>query len=166
MNPCPRCQIPLTGEQHGDIVMQRCEKCGGRWIDPDDLKAILDLIHLPVFGNPVRTGVDLTDITEDAVCPRCGVPMQPFNYAGDSGVIVDKCHTCGGLWLDHGDLERIVAVVSASTQDLDRDIKRFSADLHEAEVRQDALEQKDATPVTDPLASALANRIADNDPRP
>jgi Zn-finger nucleic acid-binding protein len=166
MNPCPRCHLPLIVEEHGDIVMQRCERCGGRWMRPDDLKAVIDLIRLPVNGPSVRTGIDLTDVREDAVCPRCAVPMQPFNYAGDSGIILDKCPTCGGLWLDSGDLERVLAVVSASDQDLDRDIKRFSADLHEAEVRQEALEQQDGSSIADPLAAALASRIADADPRP
>lgn len=166
MNPCPRCQIPLTVEEHGDIVMERCERCAGYWMSPDDFKAVIDLIRIPVTGSTVRTGIDLTDVGEDAKCPHCGVPMHPFNYAGDSGVILDKCPTCGGLWLDNGDFERVLAVVSASDQDLDRDIKRFSADLHEAEVRQDALEQRDGSPITDPLAAVLASRIADSDPRP
>ena len=125
MHPCPRCNLPLGVEEHGDIVMETCDRCLGRWMDPDDLKAILDVIRLPVRGQAVRTGVDLTDVTEDALCPRCAEPMQPFNYAGDSGVILDKCPHCGGLWLDKGDLERVLAVVSASEQDLARDVKRF-----------------------------------------
>jgi Zn-finger nucleic acid-binding protein len=166
MNPCPRCNVPLLVEEHGDIVMERCDRCGGRWMAPDDLKAVLDLIRLPVQGSAVRMGIDLTDVKEDAACPHCGVPMEPFNYAGDSGIILDKCRGCGGLWLDGGDLERVLAVVAASEKDLDRDLKRFSADLHEAEVRQDALEQQDGSPRTDPLAAALASRIADSDPRP
>jgi Zn-finger nucleic acid-binding protein len=156
----------MTEEKHGDIDMERCEQCGGRWMDPDDLKAIVDLIKLPVEGRSHRTGVDLTDVGVDAPCPRCGVPMEPFNYAGDSGVILDRCRTCGGLWLDQGDLERVVAFVSSADQDIDRDMKRFSADLHQAEVRQDALEQRDARPANDPLSAAVASRIADADPRP
>lgn len=166
MNPCPRCKVPLSVEEHGDIVMERCQSCGGYWMEPDNLKAILDLIRLPVSGSLPRTGVDLTEVSTDAACPRCGVAMEPFNYAGDSGVILDKCRSCGGLWLDKGDLERVLAVVSASQQDLERDEKRFSADLHEQEVRQDALEQHDGTPFADPIGSVLASRIADSDPRP
>lgn len=166
MNPCPRCNIPLLTEEHGDIVMERCELCGGRWMTPDDLKAVLDLIRLPPPDAPVRIGIDLTDVQDDALCPHCGVAMEPFNYAGDSGIILDKCPSCAGLWLDGGDLERVVTVVAASEQDLDRDVKRFSADLHEAEVRQDALEQQDGSPLRDPLGAALASRIADSDPRP
>ncbi|HZV04849.1 MAG TPA: zf-TFIIB domain-containing protein [Gemmataceae bacterium] len=166
MNLCPRCKIPLLTEHHGEIVMTCCEHCGGHWMDPEDLRAVLDLIRLPVHGRAVRMGVDLTDVREDAACPYCGVPMEPFNYAGDSGIILDKCRRCGGLWLDSGDLERVLAVVAASEQDLDRDVKRFSADLHHEEVRQDAMEQKDGSPVADPLGSILASRIADKDTRP
>jgi Zn-finger nucleic acid-binding protein len=92
--------------------------------------------------------------------------MQPFNYAGDSGVLLDKCPQCGGLWLDAGDLERVLAAVAAAEKDIGRDIKRFSGDLHEAEVRQDALEQRDARPIIDPLTAAIASDIADADPRP
>jgi Zn-finger nucleic acid-binding protein len=165
MHPCPRCNIPLGVEEHGDIVMETCDRCGGRWMDPDTLKAILEVIRLPVQGTAVRTGIDLSEVSEDASCPSCGVPLVPFNYAGDSGIILDKCRLCGGLWLDKGDLERVLAVVSASTQDLDRDVKRFSADLHEAEVRQDALEQQDTRRV-DPLTGSIAADIADTDPRP
>lgn len=166
MNPCPRCKTPLTVEEHGDIIMEHCEDCGGYWMNPEDFKAVIDLIRLPAASGANRTGVDLTDVEEDALCPHCGVPMHPFNYAGDSGVILDKCPACGGLWLDNGDFERVLTVVSASEQDLERDIKRFSADLHEAEVRQDALEQHDGSPIFDPLASVLASRIADSDNRP
>jgi len=166
MNPCPRCNVPLLVEEHGDITMEICGRCCGRWMDPDDLKGVLHVIKLPVDGPAVRTGVDLTDVPENALCPRCGLPMEPFNYAGDSGVILDKCQDCGGLWLDRGNLERVLAVVAASEQDLGQDIKRFSADLHEAEVRQDALERQDTDAKRDPLVAALASRIADADPRP
>ncbi len=165
MNPCPRCHTPLSSEEHGDIVMERCDQCGGRFLDPDDLKAILEMVRLPVTGTATRMGVDLTGVNEDAACPHCNVPMEPFNYAGDSGVILDKCHGCGGLWLDKGDLERVLAVVAASEKDIERDMKRFSADLYQAEVRQDELEQRDNR-TTDPLTGSIAAQIADSDNRP
>jgi Zn-finger nucleic acid-binding protein len=166
MNTCPRCNIPLSVEEHGDIHMENCRHCGGRWLSMEDLKAIVEVIALRSESPIARQGVDLTDVRQDAPCPRCGVPMEPFNYAADSGIILDKCHHCDGLWLDGGDLERVLAVVTASGQDLDRDVKRFSADLHEAEVRQDALEQRDSRPAADSLSAAIANSIADSDPRP
>jgi Zn-finger nucleic acid-binding protein len=166
MNLCPRCHVPLSDEEYDGVAVKACGGCGGRWLDPDDLRAILDAAERWVEKPAVRTGIDLTGVREDAACPRCRAAMEPFNYAGDSGVVLDKCPVCGGLWLDGGDLERVLAAVAASEQNLGRDIKRFSADLHEAEVRQDTLEQRDTHPITDPLAAGIASRIADADPRP
>ena len=166
MNTCPRCHVPLDAGEYEGVAVEICGRCGGRWLDPADLKAIIDTAPPPAGGPAVRTGIDLTGVQEDAPCPRCGTPLEPFNYAGDSGVILDKCHRCGGLWLDAGDLDRVLAAVAASDQDLGRDIKRFSADLHEAEVRQDAMAQRDTRPITDALSSAIANEIADSDTNP
>ena len=33
--------------------------------------------------------------------------MNPINYAGDSGVVVDRCPSCTGLWLEHSELEKV-----------------------------------------------------------
>jgi hypothetical protein len=38
-------------------------------------------------------------------CPKCGSELEEIPY-GD--VHVDKCFRCGGLWLDHGEVERIL----------------------------------------------------------
>jgi Zn-finger nucleic acid-binding protein len=160
--PCPRCHVPLEAAEYGEFVLETCPRCGGRWTNHADLKAIIDAAPAPETAEAVRVEVDLRGVGGDALCPRCSVPMGPFNYAGDSGVILDKCPGCDGLWLDAGDLERVLAVVAASDRDLDRDMKRFSADLHEEEVRQDALEQQD----TRPAGGSLAARIADADQRP
>ncbi len=54
----------------------------------------------------------------------------------------------------------------ASRRDLDRDIKRFRGDLHEVEIREDALEQQDNRATHDPLVGAIASRIEDEDPAP
>jgi Zn-finger nucleic acid-binding protein len=92
--------------------------------------------------------------------------MEHVNYAGDSGVLIDRCPGCGGIWLDAGELERARAAVQASRRDLGRDIKRFSGDLHQVEVREDALEQQDNRAAHDPLVGAIASRMEDEDPAP
>jgi Zn-finger nucleic acid-binding protein len=163
MTPCPRCNGPLTaGEAYGRTI-PTCAQCGGRWLDPSDLRAILDEAPLPAASPAPRAPIDLT-AAEGLSCPICATSMEPFNYAGDSGVILDRCHNCGGLWLDPGELEAVLTAVAASEQNLDRDVKRFSADLHQAEVRQDALEQQDLRPVAGPLAGPFIGGMADSGP--
>jgi Zn-finger nucleic acid-binding protein len=33
------------------------------------------------------------------------------NYGGDSGIIVNRCPACGGVWLDRCELESIQTLV-------------------------------------------------------
>ena len=35
-------------------------------------------------------------------CPKCGADLKEVKFRG---VAVDECKECGGLWLDHGELE-------------------------------------------------------------
>lgn len=37
-------------------------------------------------------------------CPKCGWDLEQMKL---HGVDVDKCHHCGGLWLDEGELETL-----------------------------------------------------------
>jgi Zn-finger nucleic acid-binding protein len=166
MSLCPRCRIDLSVQEYNDSRLEECRRCGGKWLDPATLKEIIAATSAPVDKAASRVGVDLTDIRTDGICPRCEAGLEPFNYAGDSGVILDRCPVCGGLWLDGGELEQVLAVVAASERDLDRDIKRFSADLHQEEVRQDVLERQDTPSPIDPLAAAIVNQIADSEPSP
>jgi len=38
-------------------------------------------------------------------CPKCGSDLEEINL---QGVLIDKCGECGGIWLDHGELELLV----------------------------------------------------------
>ncbi|HZK78526.1 MAG TPA: zf-TFIIB domain-containing protein [Gemmatimonadaceae bacterium] len=37
-------------------------------------------------------------------CPRCGIDLVERDH---NGVKIDQCATCGGMWLDRGELEII-----------------------------------------------------------
>lgn len=39
-------------------------------------------------------------------CPKCGMVLVEIDYRE---VKIDKCTSCAGIWLDSGELERIVA---------------------------------------------------------
>lgn len=42
------------------------------------------------------------------LCPRCKTPaLSPERY---EGVTIDRCSTCKGVWLDKGELHKIVSV--------------------------------------------------------
>ena len=41
----------------------------------------------------------------DLTCPKCQAPMRSYER---SGVTVDQCTECRGIFLDRGELERLV----------------------------------------------------------
>jgi membrane associated rhomboid family serine protease len=40
-------------------------------------------------------------------CPQCHMPMETINYADDSGIFINRCHTCTGIWIDDIKFKRI-----------------------------------------------------------
>jgi TFIIB-like protein len=42
-------------------------------------------------------------------CPKCPGKLESYTF---EGVVVDRCHECGGMWLDKGELEAIVRKIS------------------------------------------------------
>lgn len=38
-------------------------------------------------------------------CPKCGMELTELKFRG---VAIDKCTSCGGVWLDDGELETLL----------------------------------------------------------
>ena len=49
-------------------------------------------------------------MTDALTCPKCGSEMRSYER---NQVVVDQCTGCGGLFLDRGELERLVAAESS-----------------------------------------------------
>jgi uncharacterized protein len=54
----------------------------------------------------------------DLMCPKCHAPLKSVER---NGVTIDRCVECGGVFLDRGELERLMA---AETAFLSRDDDR------------------------------------------
>jgi len=46
-------------------------------------------------------------IHTDLVCPKCGGRMLEFER---TGILVEQCQECRGIFLDYGELERLIDV--------------------------------------------------------
>lgn len=49
-------------------------------------------------------------------CPLCRVPMREMTK---EGVLIDVCPQCRGVWLDRGELEKIIASSKEAVRDYD-----------------------------------------------
>jgi uncharacterized protein len=55
-------------------------------------------------GYPMRRAGTVPPMSE-LVCPKCESPMRSYER---SGVTIDQCTGCRGVFLDRGELERLV----------------------------------------------------------
>ena len=108
---CPVCPSELTPVEVGDVTVDAClGGCGGIWFDLFELQK-LDEPH-DVAGqmliNVKRPDHVQIDHSKRRLCPRCpDVVMMRHFYSPRRRVEVDECPSCGGFWLDAGELALI-----------------------------------------------------------
>lgn len=116
---CPACGavmkkifIPSAG-----INVDICsEGCGGMYFDNQELqkfnKASDDISEI----QKVLEGKSfvLVDESKTRICPACGNPMVKTSIKG-LGIQIDSCYSCGGVFLDNGELEVIRQGVRRTT---------------------------------------------------
>lgn len=108
---CPACKSELRSMNVAGVSVDVCSYgCGGLWFDQGELQK---------FDEPhEEAGVSLLDIkpalgismeySKRHNCPKCAgsVLMRHFSSVKRQ-VEVDECPTCGGYWLDVGELRMI-----------------------------------------------------------
>jgi len=48
--------------------------------------------------------------TTKLTCPKCGGPMRTY---ARNGITIDQCTACHGIFLDRGELERLISAESS-----------------------------------------------------
>jgi Zn-finger nucleic acid-binding protein len=48
----------------------------------------------------------------DLHCPKCPGRLETYTF---QGFILDRCHDCGGIWMDKGELEGVTRKVTQGT---------------------------------------------------
>lgn len=108
---CPACDkemVKIYMPEAGVNVDVCLNGCGGIYFDNRELEKfdekqenadvlleqIKDKNFTPVNGAELR------------ICPACGMPMAKMG-AANGEVEIDVCHTCGGKFLDNGELQKI-----------------------------------------------------------
>jgi len=113
----------------GDVDVRECGACGGLWLDPATLQRLCDAReqHAAITGmlaGRVPTAGAPTDTVRYVPCPSCRKLMNRVNFARSSGVIMDVCKS-HGVWLDRGELERVVGFIDAGGLTIAREHDRL-----------------------------------------
>lgn len=116
---CPRCSHTMTPIDAAGVTIDACHHgCGGVWFDQAELRrfdeAHEDAGALAVVAPDPDLSIDLNTRVE---CPRCDgqVIMRHF-FTSRHEVEVDECPSCGGFWLDAGELARLRALFATEDE--------------------------------------------------
>jgi len=107
---CPHCKIKLNSAILHNTEIDYCPVCLGLWFEEDELRWAKDekdkdlrWLDIDLWKNKkdfkISRGIRL--------CPSCRLPLYEVYY-GDSGVIVDVCNLCHGIWLDRAEFKKII----------------------------------------------------------
>ena len=101
---CPQCCARLTRlvDPQG-IEVNWCKSCPGTWHDKGVLDAFFRESHLPRL---LKEQPASWQYPSDRRCPRCDVPMEK-SALGAAKFVVERCRSCQGLWLDHGEVAKL-----------------------------------------------------------
>jgi len=101
---CHKCWVEMNKEEvetfGPNIIIDVCPKCNGIWLDKGELEKLLKDRKL---ANYLTTHIGVKS-SSPMICPRCGNLMD-IEKADE--IEVDVCLTCGGVWLDSGELEEL-----------------------------------------------------------
>lgn len=108
---CPACENGLSEITVADIKVDVCKGgCGGIWFDNFELEKF-DEQH-------EHAGAELLEVEKDPDinidyeakrnCPHCSdIKMMRHFFTVKRKVAIDECASCGGVWLDSGELRDI-----------------------------------------------------------
>lgn len=100
---CPRCWEEMWIVERKGEKLDTCTRCNGIWFDASELDSVLGgegRVELLAGIKPSIRG-------ERLECPECRGYMEPKDIFG---VFVDICPSCGGIWLDAGETEKIWSI--------------------------------------------------------
>ncbi len=137
---CPQCAASLQSTVYEDVPMHTCNTCGGEFVGGEEFRRIVDN-RKERFDAEIRDqlaackpafGAEASQPERSLPCPACGQSMKVANYAGDSGIFVDRCDVCSGLWLDHAELEKVQVVMERWADDAKPQIQAIAGKLEMA----------------------------------
>lgn len=139
--------------EYEGMEIETCPGCEGEWLDAGELGHIVRTIERAFTAEEVRalevvrqqTFRTETSTRSRLRCPKCAdQELTPFNYASSSGIILDKCPGCAGIWLDKHELEMVQALVEDWNVRVQHDANRFGGVIESARLKS----EKQADPRT------------------
>ena len=101
---CPKCLGSMSKITVDDIIIDRCDTCGGLWFDSserENLNAIPHVERTLDTGDPA-VGRSM-DQSRKADCPRCHAAMISMSVPRQPHIHFESCTICHGAFFDAGE---------------------------------------------------------------
>lgn len=105
---CPRCRVGNLHEiEIGEVLIDRCDTCAGLWFDNDEVG---DIAGPKGVGRRIEGALPpVENALPKMACPRCPeVALRRLRIdrpdPNARAAVVFRCVSCGGTWLDRGEL--------------------------------------------------------------
>ena len=104
---CPKCDECLSMVEVRGTQVDKCSACRGIWFDEKELETIMDV--KPSELRPLSSRADNAYDRVRGKCPRDGHDLMRVCSTRNADVVVDVCPECRGLWLDGGELHKLLS---------------------------------------------------------
>ncbi len=102
---CPHDQVPLERCERFEMIVFGCRWCRSLWLPAASWRRLCQRVGFA--QEPMEDG-DAPPRRSKRSCLACAnerLLLQSFH-----GVEVDVCSRCSGVWLDHGEIQRLLGV--------------------------------------------------------
>ena len=107
--PCPTCNRPLVSAAIENVRIFSCPNCRGNLISQSKMLPILrQAQHPDPIGEDQQPDPNRSELRRKMPCPMCRKTMDAYQYGGPGNIIIQGCSHCGQIWLDFGELSKII----------------------------------------------------------
>ncbi len=147
---CPRCSGGLSMEQYEGVSVHRCPGCGGYWVPRTGLARIVDIREKTFTPEQKQAYAEIAKKAHGLVnneiskidCPECGKQMKQNRYPLATEVIIDRCPSGHGVWLDAGEIEHIQMAVEAEQDEMASKVLEHGLSVDDSQSKQLLREQR------------------------
>lgn len=165
---------PITGKPMREIeyegtILFTCPDSGGEFIGPEALSHIVrtrdeqmdPAVRDALADRQPQAGIDSGEVERKFNCPGCEGTMRIVNYAGDSGVHIDRCESCGGVWLDSDELEHIQILMERWKDEASEKLNAIAGTLEMARQENESQMRNTFNASRFAFVNAIMNRFLD-----
>jgi Zn-finger nucleic acid-binding protein len=107
---CPLCQIPLNLMVIDDFFQgYHCSNCRGMMFNRTTFRDTIDTKRSRAKSPPDPFNTFNPEELDRVInCPVCQSQMEAYQYLGPGNIVIDTCHQDDLIWLDYGELMKVV----------------------------------------------------------